>query len=99
MSSGLRLWYPLSTVGLSWFNVVLGLWAFVSPFIFGYINQTAYAVTTMLIGVVVIGMSLASIYARRFPGTPLATAYEDRQGLEHQDYDDIGPGRPRRRRI
>lgn len=93
MSSALRLWMPLATVGFSWFNMILGLWMFISPFVFGYTAQTAYTVATMVFAVVIIGMSLASVYAKRFPGTPLATAYEDRQGLEHQDYEFIGPDR------
>lgn len=93
MSSALRLWYPLETVGFSWLNVILALWMFISPFVLGYTNQTAYTVATMVFAVVIIGMSLASVYAKRYLGSPLATAYEDRQGLEHQDYEFIGPDR------
>ncbi len=35
-TSLLRLWLPLYTVGLSWLNVVLGIWGFISPWVFGF---------------------------------------------------------------
>jgi small neutral amino acid transporter SnatA (MarC family) len=90
-SAAIRLVWPLSTMGFAWFNVLMGLWIFISPFVLGYVDQTAYTVNTMIMGVIIVGMSLASIFARRFIGTPLATAYEDRQGLDDQDYEYIGP--------
>jgi hypothetical protein len=82
LSSMLRLWYPIPTIGLSWFNMILGLWVFISPFILGYMDQTGYAANTMILGVVIVGMSLSSIYGNRFPGTPLATASEELVGLK-----------------
>jgi CDP-diglyceride synthetase len=93
LSSMLRLWFPLSTVGLSWFNLVCGLWIFISPWVFNYTSETGRFVNTLCVAVIIIGMSLASIFGRKFAGTPLATAYADRQGLEDQDYDYIGPDR------
>jgi hypothetical protein len=84
LSATLRLWYPLSTVGFSWFNMLLGLWIIISPWIFGYSYVTAPTVHSVCMGIVIVGMSIASVYGRRFPGTPLATTYAD---LEHQDYD------------
>jgi hypothetical protein len=93
ISAALRLWFPLGTIGFSWFNMLLGIWVFISPLILGYWDQTAYTVHTMLMGIVIVGMSLASVYGSRFPGTPISTAYEERQGLQHQDYPDIGPDR------
>jgi small neutral amino acid transporter SnatA (MarC family) len=84
MSAALRLWFPLATVGFSWFNMLLGLWIVISPFVFGYAGQTGYTVNTVLLGVLILAMSLASIYAGRFIGTPLATSYEDRVGVVEQ---------------
>lgn len=92
-SAAIRLVWPLPTMGFAWFNVLMGIWITLSPFILGYADQTGYTVNTVVCGLIIIGMSLASIYARRFIGTPLATAYEDRQGLNAQEYDYIGPDR------
>jgi hypothetical protein len=88
-SAALRLWFPFATVGFSYFNALLALWMFISAFIFDY--PTAVRVHTAVVSFFIIGMSLASVYAERFPGTPIATVFEDRQGLQHQTYPDIGP--------
>jgi hypothetical protein len=88
-SSALRVWFPFATVGFSYFNALLALWMFISAFIFDY--GAGVAVHTAVVSAFIIGMSLASVYGGRFIGTPIATAYEDRQGLEHQAYPDIGP--------
>lgn len=90
LASALRLWYPLETVGFSWLNAILGIWAFISPWVFGFSNYTSALINTLCLGVVITAMSIISARAKRLPGTPLATAYEDRQGLEEQDYDYFG---------
>lgn len=90
-SAAFRLWFPFASVGFSYFNAFLALWMFVSAFIFDY--PVAIMVHTTVVSFVIIGMSLASIYGGRFIGTPIATAYEERQGLQQQDYPDIGPDR------
>ena len=92
-SSALRLWFPLATVGFSWLNAILGLWVLITPWVFGYSDYTTCLINTICLGVVIVGMSIVSARARPLPGTPLANAYEDRQGLELQDYDFIGPDR------
>jgi len=95
LSSIVRLWYPIPTVGLSWFNAVLGLWVLISPWIFSFTSETGRFVNTLCLGTVIVGMSLASVYAHKFPGTPLATAYADRQGLEEEE-DHMAPYIPPR---
>lgn len=92
-SSLLRLWIPLSTVGFSWFNMILGLWVFASPWIFGYTSETGRLVNTLCLGVIITGMSIMSARAGKLWGSPLATAYADRQGLDEQYYEYIGPDR------
>ncbi len=85
-SATLRLWYPLSTISFSWFNMILGLWVFLSPLLLGYTDQTAYTVHSMALGVVIIGMSLASVFASKFRGTLLANASDDMGGLTPEGY-------------
>ncbi|HZS52832.1 MAG TPA: SPW repeat protein [Bryobacteraceae bacterium] len=96
LSCTARLWFPIPTAGLSWFNMILGLWVLISPWIFGFTSETGRFVNTLCLGTVIVGMSLASVFAGKFPGTPLATAYEDRQGLEEQEYE-MKPPRRRHR--
>ena len=93
LSSALRLWYPLETVGFSWLNAILGIWVFISPWVFGFSNYTNALINTLCLGVVITAMSIISARARRMLGTPLATAYADRQGLEEQEYDFFGSNR------
>lgn len=92
-SSMLRLWFPLSTVGFAWFNMVAGIWVFISPWVFNYTSETGRLINTLCLGVIITAMSLASAKAKTIWGSPLATAYEDRQGLQEHDYEDIGPDR------
>jgi hypothetical protein len=90
-TSALRLWFPLATVSFAWFNAFLGVWAFISPYILGY--GTGVTVNTDVLALLIIGMSIASAKAWSYPGSPIATAYEDHQALRHHDYPDIGPDR------
>jgi hypothetical protein len=92
-SSILRLWFPLATVGFAWFNMIAGIWVFISPWVFGYTSETGRFVNTACLGAIIVGMSIASMKARVIWGSPLATAYEERQGLEEHKYDHIGPDR------
>lgn len=93
VSSSLRLWYPLVTVGFSWLNVLLGIWVFITPWVFGFTSYTGAFINTLCLGVVITGMSFISARVRFLRGTPLNTAYADWEGLEHQTYDYIGTDR------
>ena len=76
-SSILRLWFPLPTVGFSWFNMVGGLWVFVSPWVFNYTSETGPFINTLCLGVIITAMSIASAKAGAIWGTPLVTVHED----------------------
>jgi len=89
-SSALRLWFPLATVGFAWFNALLGIWVVISPWILGY--GTAVTVTCLVLGLLIIGMSIASARAGIYPGSPIATVYEDGR-IENQYSPEIGPDR------
>jgi hypothetical protein len=51
--SGIRLATPLDTRGLSVINLLLGAWAFVSPWIYGYTMDKPLFVNSLCVGIVV----------------------------------------------
>jgi uncharacterized membrane protein len=56
----LRLAFPSSMPGLSWFAACLGVYLFVSPWLYGYISNTGRWVNSMCVG---IAIALSSICA------------------------------------
>jgi uncharacterized membrane protein len=54
-----------NTIALSWINALLGAWAFFSPWIFGYTNETARFANSLCIGVVVFVLAIISARASR----------------------------------
>jgi hypothetical protein len=56
----LRIARPAYSMALSWCNTVLGIWAFFSPWIYGYTGDTGRFVNSLCIGVIVFVFSIAS---------------------------------------
>ena len=57
---------PADSSALSWCNLVLGLWTFLSPWIYGYsITNPARFVNSLCVGVIVFIFSIASARFRR----------------------------------
>jgi site-specific recombinase len=44
----------------SWFNMILGIWTFCSPWIFGYSDHTGRFINSLCVGFVVFVLSIAS---------------------------------------
>jgi hypothetical protein len=55
-----RVARPASLIGLSWLNMVLGIWAFFSPWIYGYTANTGRFINSLCVGVIVFVFSIAS---------------------------------------
>lgn len=55
-----RLSYPQTTVGLSWFNSLLAIWIFCSPWIYGYTFNQGRFVNSLCVGVVLFICAIAS---------------------------------------
>lgn len=57
------------TAFFSWCNVLLGIWAFVSPWIYGYVIDTSRFVNSLCVGIVVFILAIASL--RSTPRIPV----------------------------
>lgn len=53
--SGYRLARPLGTAGMSWMNVLIGIWLIVSPFVWGYTWAPEHMWEDIVLGVVLVG--------------------------------------------
>ncbi len=58
--AAIRLSSP-ATSGLGWINCLLGIWTFVSPWIYGYTMTTGRFINSLCVGVVVFVAALASV--------------------------------------
>ena len=55
-----RIKNPLTTVGASWVNCVLGIWTFISPWIYRYTLNHGRLVNSLVVGVIVVIASIVS---------------------------------------
>jgi hypothetical protein len=55
-----RLARPAYSTALSWCNMVLGIWAFFSPWIYGYTGNEGRFINSLCVGVVVFVLSIVS---------------------------------------
>jgi hypothetical protein len=55
-----RVARPARLAGLSWCNVVLGIWAFFSPWIYGYAGTQGRFVNSLCVGIIVFVLSIVS---------------------------------------
>ena len=55
-----RVARPAYSTGISWINLVLGIWVFFSPWIYGYLGNTGRFINSLCVGVIVFAFSLAS---------------------------------------
>jgi SPW repeat-containing protein len=51
--AAIRLGHPAKTEALSWINCLMGVWAFVSPWIYGYEGEQGRLFNSFCIGVIV----------------------------------------------
>jgi|SRR5215469_9848534 len=72
--AAVRINNPLTTVGASWVNCVLGIWAFISPWIYRYTLNHGRFTNSLVVGVIVFIASIVSAnMMRRHPTTPNST--------------------------
>ena len=62
-----RLSYPMKTAGLSWVNCILGVWAFISPWIYGYTPEHGRFINSLCVGVILFIAAISA--ASRTPHT------------------------------
>lgn len=67
----IRLARPAYSPALSWCNMILGVWTFFSPWIYGYAAiNTGRFINSLCVGVIVFVFSLASLAASRRRNAP-----------------------------
>jgi hypothetical protein len=62
--SRIRMYQPAAT-GLSWLNSILGIWTFVSPWVFGYSGNPGRVINNMFVGFIVFCAALAGANSER----------------------------------
>jgi hypothetical protein len=71
----IRVWRPAYSTALSWCNTVLGIWAFFSPWIYGYTGNQGRFINSLCVGVIVFILSIASAtMAARLKSVPVSHA-------------------------
>lgn len=55
-----RIARPAYSNNLGWVNLFLGVWAFFSPWIYGYTGQTDKMINSLCVGVIVFVLSIVS---------------------------------------
>jgi SPW repeat-containing protein len=69
----IRVGRPVYSTALSWCNTVLGIWAFVSPWIYGYTSDHGRFINSLCVGVIVFVLSIVSATtAARINAVPIS---------------------------
>ena len=71
--TGFRMGYPMTTQWISWVNVLLGIWTFISPWIYGYTGNLGRFINSLCVGVIVFVVTLRNAMATPHMGHPLPT--------------------------
>lgn len=69
----MRIGNPLTTTGLSWVNCVLGIWAFISPWIYGYAGARGPFLNSLCVGVIVFIAAIVSATGMHHTNPPMVT--------------------------
>ncbi len=70
-----RVSRPAYSGPISWVNMVLGIWAFFSPWIYSYTSNTGRFINSLCVGVIVFVLSIVSArFAARTTAVPAAHA-------------------------
>ncbi len=65
--AAIRLSSPPMLSWLAWINCVLGIWAFVSPWVYGYTGNTGRFVNSLVVGIIVFIAAVRSATAFAIP--------------------------------
>jgi hypothetical protein len=71
--AGIRLSSPLRTVALSWINCAFGVWAFVSPWIYGYTMDHGRFINSLCVGVILFVAAIWSATSTPHTHHPVST--------------------------
>ncbi len=71
--AGIRLGSPLRTAALSWVNCALGIWAFVSPWIYKYTMDHGRFINSLAVGVILFVAAMWSATSTPHTQHPVVT--------------------------
>jgi SPW repeat len=71
--AAIRIGNPLTTVALSWVNCVLGVWAFISPWVYRYTPDHGRLVNSLCVGAIVFIAAIVSATRAHHPNPPMVT--------------------------
>lgn len=61
----IRLSRPAYSTALGWCNMILGIWTFFSPWIYGYTSDQGRFINSLCVGVIIFVFSIASVRISR----------------------------------
>jgi len=68
--AGIRVARPVYSVPFGWANVLLGVWVFISPWVFGFSGDGKWLTNSVCTGAIVIAMSIASMRVPKMTPPP-----------------------------
>jgi SPW repeat len=68
-----RMGNPIGTASLSWINCFLGVWAFISPWVYGYTPDHGLFVNSLCVGVIVFIAAITSASKSPHAQHPITT--------------------------
>ena len=71
--AAIRLSMPMRTVGLSWVNCALGVWAFISPWVYSYTMERGRFINSLCVGVILFIAALSSATSTHHTQHPVVT--------------------------
>ena len=72
LSAAIRINRP-AAIGLSWLNSALGIWTFVSPWIYGYAGNTGRLINSLCVGFIVFCVGIIGANSERMSHDPTST--------------------------
>ncbi len=71
--AAIRLSNPINTAAASWVNCILGVWAFISPWVYGYTLDHGRFINSLCVGVILFVASITSASSTPHTQHPVVT--------------------------
>ena len=71
--AAIRLSNPMKTVAASWVNCILGVWAFISPWVYGYTVERGRFINSLCVGVILFIAAISSATSTHSTHHPVTT--------------------------
>ncbi len=71
--AAIRLSNPMKTMAASWVNCILGVWAFISPWIYGYTMDHGRFINSLCVGVILFVAAITSTTSTHSTHHPVTT--------------------------